>query len=324
MSHDRSDLTRPPDLLHERRTGPLRTQRPVYVDLLPPCNHACPAGENIQAWLGLAQAGRFEEAWRTLTADNPLPAVHGRVCYHPCEDSCNRAAARQRGRHPRGRALPRRCRDRARLALRARRRGLGQAGAGGRRRAVGAVGRLPPRAPGPRGRDPRRRAAAGRHDAFRHPRLPHAARGARGRDRRGSRRWASRIMPNHKVADVEAEMTDGRFDACFVAVGAHLSKRTEIPARDAGRMLDAVSLPARRSRRQDAPQLGRGRGLRRRQHRDGRGARGAAARRHGRHDHLPARPRAHAGARVRGRRGRGRGREDPLAAHASRRSIARP
>ena len=30
-------------------------------------------------------------AWRTLVADNPLPAVHGRVCYHPCEGSCNRA-----------------------------------------------------------------------------------------------------------------------------------------------------------------------------------------------------------------------------------------
>ena len=90
MSKSPSDLTRAPDLSHERRTGPFRTQRPIYVDLLPPCNHACPAGENIQAWLGAAQGGRFEEAWRILAADNPLPAVHGRVCYHPCEDSCNR------------------------------------------------------------------------------------------------------------------------------------------------------------------------------------------------------------------------------------------
>ncbi len=24
-----------------------------------------------------------------MTADNPLSAVHGRVCYHPCEDSCS-------------------------------------------------------------------------------------------------------------------------------------------------------------------------------------------------------------------------------------------
>ena len=82
-------MTRTLDLTHEKRIGPLlRVQRPVYVDMLPPCNHACPAGENIQAWLAHAQAGDFEQAWRTLVADNPLPAVHGRVCYHPCEGAC--------------------------------------------------------------------------------------------------------------------------------------------------------------------------------------------------------------------------------------------
>jgi NADPH-dependent glutamate synthase beta subunit-like oxidoreductase len=73
-----------------RGTGPVRERRPVYVDLLPPCNHACPAGENIQAWLAQARVGRYREAWLTLVKDNPLPAVHGRVCYHPCETSCNR------------------------------------------------------------------------------------------------------------------------------------------------------------------------------------------------------------------------------------------
>jgi formate dehydrogenase beta subunit len=50
MSGKPTGLSHAPDLSHERRTGPLRTQRPVQVDLLPPCNHACPAGENIQAW----------------------------------------------------------------------------------------------------------------------------------------------------------------------------------------------------------------------------------------------------------------------------------
>src|SRR6476646_288914 len=64
--------------------------RPVYVDRLPPCNCACPAGENIQEWLNLAQAERYEDAWRALTRDNPMPAIHGRCCYHPCEDACNR------------------------------------------------------------------------------------------------------------------------------------------------------------------------------------------------------------------------------------------
>src|ERR1051326_5570499 len=86
----KADLTRPPDLAAKRGTGPTRIQRPGYVDLLPPCNAACPAGENIQAWLALAQAGRQREAWLTILDDNPLPAVHGRVCYHPCEGSCNR------------------------------------------------------------------------------------------------------------------------------------------------------------------------------------------------------------------------------------------
>ncbi|MDV3207874.1 MAG: hypothetical protein LOY04_12615, partial [Rhodococcus ruber] len=49
------------------------------------------AGENIQAWLAHAKAGRYEQAWRQLVADNPFAAVHGRVCYHPCESVCNRA-----------------------------------------------------------------------------------------------------------------------------------------------------------------------------------------------------------------------------------------
>src|SRR4030095_14402313 len=87
-----SDVARLPDLLHARsHTGPVRERRPVYLDLLPPCNAGCPAGENIQAWLSLAQAGEYERAWRVLVADNPMPAIHGRGCYHPCESVCNRA-----------------------------------------------------------------------------------------------------------------------------------------------------------------------------------------------------------------------------------------
>ena len=72
------------DMTRRRAAGPVRSAHPVYVDLLPPCNNACPAGEDIQAWLGHAQAGRYRQAWETLVRDNPMPAVHGRVCYHPC------------------------------------------------------------------------------------------------------------------------------------------------------------------------------------------------------------------------------------------------
>ena len=91
-SHPSRDLTPLPDLLHGAvLAGPVRTRKPVYVDLLPPCNAGCPAGENIQAWLASTRAGEHERAWRQLVADNPLPAIHGRVCYHPCESVCNRA-----------------------------------------------------------------------------------------------------------------------------------------------------------------------------------------------------------------------------------------
>ncbi len=73
------------------KTGSWRTERPVYVDLMPPCNHACPAGENIQQWLYHAEDGGYEAAWRQIMQDNPFPAVMGRVCYRPCETACNRA-----------------------------------------------------------------------------------------------------------------------------------------------------------------------------------------------------------------------------------------
>jgi 2-oxoacid:acceptor oxidoreductase delta subunit (pyruvate/2-ketoisovalerate family) len=72
------------------RTGAWRTERPVYVDLMPPCNTACPAGENVQGWLYPAEDGGYEAAWRKIMEVNPFPAVMGRVCYHPCQTACNR------------------------------------------------------------------------------------------------------------------------------------------------------------------------------------------------------------------------------------------
>ncbi|HEY8658143.1 MAG TPA: NAD(P)-binding protein [Hanamia sp.] len=85
------DITKPVDLtLHAEGTGPKRFRRPVYVDFMPPCNSACPAGENIQAWMAHAQAGNYFEAFQTLVEDNPFPAIMGRVCVKPCETGCNR------------------------------------------------------------------------------------------------------------------------------------------------------------------------------------------------------------------------------------------
>lgn len=64
--------------------------RPIYIDRLPPCNNACPVGQNIQKWLYFASKKLYREAWEAIMQDNPIPATIGRVCYHPCESSCNR------------------------------------------------------------------------------------------------------------------------------------------------------------------------------------------------------------------------------------------
>jgi NADPH-dependent glutamate synthase beta subunit-like oxidoreductase len=73
-------------------TGTWRTFRPVYVQPASPCNLDCPAGTDVRRVLALAAEGDLEGAWRTLRQRNPLPAVCGRVCYHPCEGQCNRAS----------------------------------------------------------------------------------------------------------------------------------------------------------------------------------------------------------------------------------------
>src|SRR5690349_990205 len=86
-------ITLDPGSSRANHTGAWRTEHPDYVSLLPPCNKACPAGENIQQWLYHAEEGgleAYEAAWRQIMADNPFPAVMGRVCYRSCETACNR------------------------------------------------------------------------------------------------------------------------------------------------------------------------------------------------------------------------------------------
>ena len=75
----------------KNKTGSWRTMKPEYTNYIPPCNTTCPSGENIQRWLSLAQEGNFFGAWQEITKNNPFPAVMGRVCYHTCEKTCNRA-----------------------------------------------------------------------------------------------------------------------------------------------------------------------------------------------------------------------------------------
>ena len=182
MSFVLEDLTPVLRATIRKGAGPQRWQHPAWIDHLPPCNHACPAGENIQGWLAHARAGEFEEAWRTLVSDNPLPGIHGRACYHPCETQLQSQGPGRGGLDPRGRTLPRRHGGGEGLDG-AGRRADRQEGADRRRRARGSFLRLAPPALRPRGRDPRRDGGAGRHAPLRHPRLPPAAGGDAARDR---------------------------------------------------------------------------------------------------------------------------------------------
>jgi NADPH-dependent glutamate synthase beta subunit-like oxidoreductase len=228
-------------LLHgAARAGPVRARRPVYLDLLPPCNSGCPAGENIQAWLAHMQAGQHEQAWQQLTADNPMPAIHGRVCYHPCESVCNRAEL-----------------DSA-VSIHGVERFLGDL-------ALERGWRFPPPTVrtgrrvlivggGPSGLSAAYHLARAGHEvevrdlspepggmmrygipAYRLPRDVLAGELARIGD------LGVTFTCGHRVTDLAAERAEGGFDAVFVAVGAHLSKRVDIPAREAGRIVDALS-----------------------------------------------------------------------------------
>jgi len=71
-------------------TGNWRSIRPVYRDKMPPCNNACGTNEKIQGYLDLVKRGKYLDAYALIKEDMPFPSVTGRVCYHPCEQACNR------------------------------------------------------------------------------------------------------------------------------------------------------------------------------------------------------------------------------------------
>jgi NADPH-dependent glutamate synthase beta subunit-like oxidoreductase len=223
-------------------TGTWRTQRPVYVQRLPPCNAACPAGENIQQWLFHAEEGQYERAWRALVRDNPLPAIMGRVCYHPCESACNRgqldesvginAVERFLGdeANRRGWQFDPVDADSGRQVLVI---GSGPAG-------LAAAYHL--RRLGHRVVIAEAEQAPGGMMRFGIPqyRLPRATLDAD--IQRIIDLGGIDLRLGERVDDVDAYMRDGGFDACFLGVGSQIGKRAYIPAGDARRITDAVSL----------------------------------------------------------------------------------
>ncbi len=236
-------------------TGSWRTNRPVYLDRLPPCNNACPAGEDIQGWLFHAESGDYEKAWRALTQHNPLPATMGRVCYHPCEGACNRAQI----------DLP--------VGINSVERFLGDEAikqgwafdkpgfqSGKKVLVVGA---------GPSGLSAAYHLAKLGHAVE----LQDAGPFAGGMMRFGIPKYrlprevldaeVKRITEmgvvlklNTKVENIEQSMKAGGFDAAFLAVGAHIGKRAFIPAGSATKILDAVSV-LRSMEGEEKPLLGR-------------------------------------------------------------------
>jgi len=74
------------------KTGAWRTQRPFYEDKTPPCSAACPAGNDIVAFIQKIAQEDFEGAWNVIKEENPFPGVCGRVCFHPCVSKCNRGS----------------------------------------------------------------------------------------------------------------------------------------------------------------------------------------------------------------------------------------
>ena len=257
MNFINTDLTKLANLDQSKGTGSVRKSKPEYVDFFPPCNNACPAGENIQEWLSLAQEGKVEGAWRKLTEQNPMAAIHGRVCYHPCENSCNRkdldssvsihAVERFLGDE----ALKNNWQFYSPKTLTGKKIMIVGAGPSGlsaayHLRKLGHEVTIFEAGP----------VAGGMMNfgipAYRMPRNILQA------EIKRIENFGVKIVLNYKIEDILKEKENGGFDAVFVAIGAHLAKKVNIPAQEASKILDAVSfLKDADENSEDKPLLGR-------------------------------------------------------------------
>ncbi|OED44936.1 glutamate synthase [Endozoicomonas sp. (ex Bugula neritina AB1)] len=249
------DMTQPTGRSPVKGTGPVVTRKPVYQNSLPPCNHKCPAGNDIQGALTLAQEGQFEEAWRTFMKNNPLPATHGRICYHPCEEGCSRVQVDDGvSIHSIERFLGDMAIEKNWLMPSIKKEtgkkilvvGAGPSGltAAYHLRLQGHAVEIRDAAP----------IAGGMMQfgipAYRLPREVLAAEIAR------IESMGITITLNHRIEDLMVEKSTGQFDLVYLAIGAHIGKQVDIPARDAGKILDAVSF-LRQTGMGEKPVLGR-------------------------------------------------------------------
>jgi len=237
------------------KTGSWRTERPVYVDRLPPCNAQCPAGEDIQGWLFHAESGDYESAWRHLTRENPFPAIMGRVCYHTCEEVCNRgqldtavginSVERFLGDEALKRAWgftpPANESGKHVLVV-----GAGPSGMSAAYHLRSLGHRVTVKEAGP---------LVGGMMRFGIPRYRLPREVLDGEMQRIVAMGVT-VELNTKVQSITDAMRIGGFDAAFLAVGAHNAKRAYIPAKDSSRILDAVAV-LRSMEGEEKPMLGR-------------------------------------------------------------------
>lgn len=71
-------------------TGTWASRRPHRRELTPPCNHGCPAGNDVQGFIQLLAQDKVDEALRRILETSPFPGICGRVCPAPCMEACNR------------------------------------------------------------------------------------------------------------------------------------------------------------------------------------------------------------------------------------------